>query len=453
MALENVRCLIASGQNLKAFNENNRWKSIGILENITPELFTSAGTPYPTLTQSLDHIKLLFSQIDTLEDGSIVYQSEEITQSMGVTGLEAINENDTDKLKAIVPVYIPKDQILETDKIYCYTTDTAFKPYVNGISFNKTSTHNEAVGFTLDIVYNYNEKIKYRVKVNNKEFSDWSAELDPFEKIKGEIPPSSLMLGQNTLTFEIANFDNSKVTEHIVENAITVVNDTPEIMIISADSDAFKLHFKIVDNNAQDNISYKLSITNTKFKNEILEDWSSPVSGIVDHVYYIDTSKVVVGDTNVIAIEYKDQYMDSPVKATYVFQGQYKNIVFIDEDGEYYTSDKGVILKIMDLDTIVAGQESTIRKVVLRNNNTVPITNLRLETIYRQSVKEAKLLYSKSNNPFVALESLNYGQEVFQPNQDVVFYVKLDTTIASEGVCKFDVNATADPESAGIKRY
>lgn len=440
--LTGLKCLIANGPNLLTFNSNNRWVSAGVLSDITTAMITNNGFDYTKLSTSLTEIYLNYTQTDTLTDGSIVYESEQITSDMNVS---ALVDTDDNRLKCTVPAFLPKDKLPTGYKVYAYTTTSTFAPYINGVTFSANSTHGVGIDMFIDCVYNFDAKVKYRYKINSGEYTEWSEELDPFNILTATIPVSKLSLGANSVTVEVTDaLTESKTGQLVLSEALQLTNNTPEIIIVSSDSNEFKLHFIISDADNTDLISYRLTLTNSKYTNEVLVDWTTPAVQPVEVNYYIDTSKIVVDDTNIISIDYRDDMMTEPVSSKYIFQGQYKNILFVDESGEYLTSDKGAILKILDMDHIIAGAESKIKKVTVKNNNVTPITNLVLNVDYVNPIVGAVVKLSKGDNPFVGTTALDYGSETIDVKGTKDFYIKIESETTAEGTCIFDVIANAD---------
>ena len=445
--LNDIKCIIADGQNLLTFNSNNKWENVGVLENITSDIITTRGFAYGLLNTSMSEIYLKYTLVDTLSDGSEVYESEQITSSMGVTNLEdAVSEDgSTYKLKCTVPTFIPKDALASGYKIYAYSDDTSLIPKIASTTFSPESSHRSSVLLTIKTIYNYNSQVKFRYKVNSGEFTNWSDACNPYDDLTASIPASSLSIGTNSITVQVADFsDESKVDELVVADALTVTNNTPQLIIVTKDSDSFKVRFMISDDDASDLVSYRILMTNEKFTNLVVQDWTPFAEQPLDITYYIDSSKVVVDDTNVITIEYKDDCAQTTSKSSYNFIGKYKNIVFMDESGDYLTSDLGVLLKILDFKKVMAGTESEVKKVTLSNNNTYAITNLVLDINYINQVQGASIKLSKSNNPFIPLEVIDYGTEVIEAGGTKDIYVKLESSVTSEGLCTFNVVANAD---------
>lgn len=446
--LDGVKTLAVSGSNVSTFNKNNKWVSAGIVDNITTESILSSGFEYNILSTSLTDIYLNYLSLGNLTDGTNLYQSESIIYTMNPTYLETVYD-ETDsvyKLKVTIPAFLPKDSLSSDVKYYCYTENTNFNPYIESLTFDNASIHADSTGLKIKVVYNYNEKIKYRIKINDGGWSDWSGEYNPYDDLLGSIAASSLRDGGNNVTVEVATIDELKTTTKTYENAITLTNENPQLAIITSESDSFKVKFSIMDNDVTDTIKYKLYITNSLYSKLQLQDWTDyPTDGSLP-VYYIDTSKIVVNEDNIINIEYTDGHIAENKVGSYTFTGKYSNLVFLDENGAYYTSDRGVVLKVLDINGMIAGSQSDTYKITLRNDSDSSITNLTISTIETVPIVGACVKYSKSNNPFTPSDSLDYGDQVFNIGDTLEFYVKVDSTIESSGVYVFDIYANSTPQ-------
>ena len=446
--LDGVKTLAVSGSNVSTFNKNNKWVSAGIVDNITTESILSSGFEYNILSTSLTDIYLNYLSLGNLTDGTNLYQSESIIYTMNPTYLETVYD-ETDsvyKLKVTIPAFLPKDSLSSDVKYYCYTENTNFNPYIESLTFDNVSIHANSTGLKIKVVYNYNEKIKYRIKINDGEWSDWSGEYNPYDDLLGSIAASSLRDGGNNVTVEVATIDELKTTTKTYENAITLTNENPQLAIITSESDSFKVKFSIMDNDVTDTIKYKLYMTNSLYSKLQLQDWTDyPTDGSLP-VYYIDTSKIVVNEDNIINIEYTDGHIAENKVGSYTFTGKYSNLVFLDENGAYYTSDRGVVLKVLDINGMIAGSQSDTYKITLRNDSDSSITNLTISTIETVPINGACVKYSKSNNPFTPSDSLDYGDQVFNIGDTLDFYVKVDSTIESSGVYVFDIYANSTPQ-------
>lgn len=440
--LPSVSCLIKSGTKLRTFNENNRWVDIGEFSTITPTMVKTQGVLFDKLSTPTDNIKLVWTKLQDNPDGSSVFYSEDIFKTMMVTALEAITENSIDKLKLTVSQFLPKDTLLVDDRIYCYSSDAAFAPQIVNVAFSSTIVHDANISMVIDTVYNYDSKVKYAVKINGGAYSNWTSEIDPFNKLTLPILTENLNIGDNTITIKVSNIDETKVTEKIMVNAIRVDNSQPTVTIVTADSNAFKVHFRIADTDVTDLITYKLSLVNSK-GTFVISDWSTPVVQPIETLYNIDTTNVLVDTINIIKIEYKDGYGITG-SSEYNFVGKYNNVVFTDENGDYYVTDKGVMLKLLQFEDLPAGKTSEIREINLKNSSSTDIQDLIIRIVDNTNLNGIAIQLSKTRYPFNPLESIDYGTQILKTDDTVQLFIRIDTTINAVGGCNFAITADSN---------
>lgn len=437
-----IYCLVVSSGSLKTFNQYNRWETVGSITDLTSALVLSKGFLYSNLTTSYTNIYLKYTQIQTYDDGSIVYQSEDVTATMNPISVADYTAADgTELLQVTVPPFTIKDGIASDEYIVAYSSDGTFVPLIQNVVFSSATTHKTSVGFNFDTIYNFDTKLKYRIQVNSKGYGNWSPLQDPFNKFNALISYSALDMGPNTITIQVANDIETITNSLVINSAITMENGQPSIAIISADTNNFKIHFKIIDPDS-DSVQYKITLSNSKNTSLLLSDWSILQPSAVDIIYYIDTTNVVANEINMLKIDYKDEFGTTGTY-TYTFTGQYRNIVFLDENNQYYTTDKGVLLKLLMFDKILSGAQSDVRPIKIQNNNNTAITNLIMNTHYTTNVNGVKVLLCKNNNPFIGSENLDFGDEIINIGDSKTIYVMIDSSLEAEGLCKFDIDVNA----------
>lgn len=437
-----IQCLVLSQGVLKTLNAKNRWENVGSESELSSDLITVNGFLYSDLTASKTKIYLDYTQTDTFDDGTILYESEQITSAMNAQALaDYTNEEGEELLEVTVPAFTIKDGITSNDYLLAYSEDENFVPQFINVEFGSRTTHNQAVSLTFDVLYNYNTKLKFRIRMNDGEYGNWSSLVDPYKQIVTSIPFSNLIAGANKVEIQVANDEETKTATKVIENAITVENGTPTVAIMNDSSDSFKVHFQIVDPDL-DQIRYRILITNSKYKGKVLRDWSEFISSGESVKYYIDTVDVVANEINALKIEFEDKY-GAKGTTTYSFKGEYSNLVFLDEDGNYYSDDKGNTLKLLDYLTILAGAVTDPKEITLKNNNSLPITNLIINSVKLTQATGVEVQLSKINNPFIPLTKLEYGDEVLEVGESKKFYVRIDSTIDAYELCKFNIEANA----------
>ena len=164
MALTDYKFVVVNGQNVKTFNEtSHRWEQICLLSELTSDIITKKGFAYASLSTSYSTKLLPYSVSQTLDDGTVVYETEEITKSMGVTQFDEQTIGDTDYLVCTVPTFIPKDVMSSEDKLYAYSSTSGIYPAIisaevnlpphshNGSTTNTTGQHQHGTPFNENI--------------------------------------------------------------------------------------------------------------------------------------------------------------------------------------------------------------------------------------------------------------------------------------------------------------
>lgn len=433
---------------IKTFTENNVWVTQQAPEGgITKEYIATNGLPRTKLLTSLDTIYVPMVNTKTFDTGEKLWVTEsDISTDLGITSMD-LYQPSTGGIKVLlkVPPFLPKDQLRSTDKMYYYNVEGSFPEIIN-VAFSATvlSDHKSTVKVDYNIIHNFDEKIKIRHKVNDGEFGSWSDAFYAQDTAPNSlIAPSTLKLGKNTITIEVAvDGDETRSIKKIIADAITVNNDAPNLAIVTADSDAFRAHFVITDPNIGDQVQYRIMIRNSLYTDVVLVPWTELNEAPLEIVYNIDTSKVVVGKLNALIIEYKDNF-GAGASTTYSFEGSYRNLVFTDSKGEYYTTDKGVLLKLLHLGNIYAGSKSLAFPITVKNSYGEPVTNLVVEPVV---VRDAGVEYqlSKTAEPFNPLPIISYGDEILEPGESRTFYVRGVASETAFGFGEFLLEVVGD---------
>ena len=443
--MSNFKALLLSNGALKTFNSKNEWVTVGSESSLTGDLILQQGFAYDILEHSFDKKYSELTQTEVLEDGSVVYMSGELSKDMGITAITETTIDSIPYLELTVPSFTPKDSILVNDKLVLYAETEETVMEIESVDFSSTVTHNTSVSFDVKVRYFYNKNIKMAFKVNDGEYGEYTTSVSPLTTniLSGLILANTLKIGSNDITIKIANEDESVFIEQTINGAITVTNSAPSLLFITANSDSFKCHFKIIDTD-MDKISYRVTLNNSSNEGIVIKDWSEFAAGPIEDIIYFDTNLIKVGEQNILKVEYKDSMDESNVmSATYVFEGKYKNLMFIDENGEYYTTDKGVLIKYLDFHQIIAGTVSDVKSITLRNNNAYAVDKLTLKLLVSQEAVGTNVLLSKNRSPFIGYNILEYGDEVIASGETKEFFVRVDTDVSASGICNFEIDATA----------
>src|SRR5574344_1673376 len=442
----NYYFLIKRADKVLSFNATtHRLYEVCDYSALSSDTFTTKGVLYSVLTTNYNTILLAYTETETLSDGSIVYESEEITPEMGVISLA---DNDDGYLTATVAAFTPLSLLTPTDKVLAYTSSNVQVPNIESAVISGVSNiHNEYITVTVNPIFTYTRNVKYRYKIGTGSYSGWSTiTYVPYEKFNIIIPSSELAIGNNTITVQLSSDDGLLLSETVVlTNAVTKYNNSPAILILNSESNDFHLKFALSDNDNVDKISYRLLLNNTSHTNLVIRDWTDFISQPLTVTHTIDYDNVVIDEVNTITIEYKDDFKpDTIFTAQYSFTGRYNNILFMNEAGEYYVNGKGEILKLLRFDSLYAGVTSDVRKITLKNGFASDVNNIRITSLFKETLPDFNIQLSKSNSPFSPHEELHNDNLTLKANEKLDFYMKIDSSSNSEVSIYFNLVAKVD---------
>lgn len=439
------KTLVYSNNRILTFNNNNEWISVNTsIENLTINSFLLNGFDSSVLTVPLSCV-YKDMELTSSDDSCNIFSSNDIDKVIGIKSISYEVINEQNKIKLEVPTFLPKDYISNTDKLLFYTDDPSYVPEITSVTFSSSQTHNQQVVMNVKALYLYNKNIKYRLSIGNHYVSNWSSSISVLDDISININYTDLKVGMNDIKIEISDETNTFIGTQIIKDAIILYDNAPNAIVINADSNSFKVHFMVTDIDPGDSLQYQLTLINSK-GSTVAVPWTELAISPLDIYYTFDSNLIVINEENQLKIEYKDNYGQGS-HLVYTFVGEYKNLLFVDEYHEYYTTDKGAILKLLHFNKLIAGQTSQIKKITLKNNNETAINNLSLSTSTKNSIKDIYIELSKSNNPFTPSSQLDYGQEVmgFKDNKD--FYIRIRSGIEAIGLEEFIIDAIAEPIS------
>ena len=140
-----------------------------------------------------------------------------------------------------------------------------------------------------------------------------------------------------------------------------------------------------------------------------------------------DTKFTPFGEVCPVVVQIKDTFK-AITEYTFNVTGRYKNFLFKNKDGEYFTTDKGQVLKYLDLKDIIAGQDSTPEKVTLINQTNNVIANAKLTADNGNLPANSKVELSFTDNPFEPLEVLEIP-DIMEDGDTKDFYVRVHSDI------------------------
>lgn len=228
-------------------------------------------------------------------------------------------------------------------------------PVIQNIALSPSTVHAGGATLTGLITDKEDDDIQYRISINNQEdLIPWNQLSSGSKEINTIIPVDLSPVGTNAITIEASDGDKMATPTTVY---LTRTNDNPTITgVLTGDC----LRAAVGDPEG-DAVKYRI-LVNEKVKQNWTEFMASPA--IVD--YRVSAQDVIINEQNSVIIEAQDN-MGGIGKCVFDFVGQYYNIMFMDEYGDYYSDDKGQMLKALDLGSFLIRQSSEAKPVIIKN--------------------------------------------------------------------------------------
>lgn len=152
----------------------------------------------------------------------------------------------------------------------------------------------------------------------------------------------------------------------------------------------------------------------------------------------------LIDENNILRVEFHDYWGSTDYWETQ-FIGKYYGLMFLDESGDYYSTEIGEVLKYLDFGVVIAGQTTLEQKIVLRNTYGYPVKNIKIRTNQDSFPKGMKAQLGKSEIAFEALDELIFP-DILEDGEEVEFYIRLATELGATPNTQgqFDIIVTAD---------
>lgn len=281
---------------------------------------------------------------------------------------------------------------------------------------------------------------KHRHKVElsnpNRTIKDWTQWTESNLSESISITPSMFnTINPSTLTVTVEQLDGKNIT---ATGIVSIYDTEPRIFATYLGN---RLQVQIGDDES-DKIQYKILLNGTQVYPA--EGYTPLANSPINFTRVFRSDEIKIGQLNTIDIFSKDEYgKESSAKIT--FTGEYSGLMFMDENGEYYSTEFGELLKYLDFGVVFAGQTTIPKKVRVVNKNGYTIGNLSISLDTPSIQGGTKVELSKTEEPFVHQNHIRLDGE-YQHNDEVPVYVRVVTEKEDEpqtGV--FEIHATADP--------
>ena len=228
-------------------------------------------------------------------------------------------------------------------------------PVIQNVNLSPSTIHVGSATLTGLITDKEEDDVQYRISVNNQEdIVPWTQLTAGPQEINIVIPVESSPVGTNAITIEASDGDKSAIPTIIY---LTRTNDNPTITgVLTGDC----LSATVGDPEG-DLIKYRILVNG-----KVRRDWTQFMEAPTVIEYRISTQDVILNAQNNVTIEAQDN-MGGVGNCVFDFVGQYYNIMFMDEYGDYYSDDKGQMLKALDLGSFLIRQSSEVKPVIIKN--------------------------------------------------------------------------------------
>jgi hypothetical protein len=259
-------------------------------------------------------------------------------------------------------------------------------PIVQNMSLSLSSIHDEETFLSAKMIDSEGDRIEYRVmikKANSFDFeqaipaSGW-IEVTNNTDITHALNKDYFELGTNNIKIQTRDHRGAVKDSQVLD--LQFINSAPiQVSYICTD---FNLQALINDENGDD-VAYRILINGVqKFPTEGYTAFE-PTPRLIDYSW--DSSDLIFGLNNEIILEVIDPFKGVLQLKSNVI-GTYKGLLFKDEYGNYYSTDKAEILKYIDLGQHTAGSLTTPKRVILENHTGESIGNVKIkvsdETVY-----------------------------------------------------------------------
>lgn len=284
--------------------------------------------------------------------------------------------------------------------------------------------------------------IGYRIILNDTQLYP-PADFTPMETSPVDVSFSfnrdMLKPGQNSIRLEAVS-DDGFVSRF---NFALVFTDEGPNITASMDGPNFTA---VIDDIENDAVAYRVLLNGVQiFPEDLLIEYSDVQTSPVTFKRTLRSSEVNYGVDNTIEVIAKDKF-DVVGIATLTFTGDYYGVLFVNENGDYYSTDEGIILELLDMGILMAGQTSYTVPVKVINKHSFKIQNIVLsidESLVQQGVN---VTLSKTDAPYIAEETLVYDNVTLGIGDSFIFYVQVESgTKADAGTAQWDILVSADP--------
>lgn len=158
----------------------------------------------------------------------------------------------------------------------------------------------------------------------------------------------------------------------------------------------------------------------------------------------LSNEDILIDENNTLRIEFKDYWGSIDYWQTN-FTGTYSGLLFMDETGEYYSTDIGGILQYLDFGVIIAGQTTIEQAILLKNTYGYTVDNINIRANQAGFPSGMKAQFGTNEISFEALDILSLEGQM-EDGDERTFYIRLSTQlgVTPQANGEFDIIVTAD---------
>ena len=300
---------------------------------------------------------------------------------------------------------------------------------------------------TLNITGIPKAKFKYKIEFLNTNgeviqvLKDYSTDYISLEEPLTDtikVPISLITTSVNTYNISVTVLFENKQT--VSQNKEVILYNKKPTIIGTVENNTL---FMQIGDEENDLVKYNVYMNGEKIYPEDADftGFEPPSSNVIK----LKSTDIKINQLNTITIKAEDNWGETN-SFTYEFIGEYIGLLFMDEKGEYYSTDIGDILKRLNFGQIFAGSMSDIKKVTILNNMGVDIKDL--EIIITPESKPNKLTVFYGFDIYSLVEDTQQliKNEVVKNKETVDLYLRIYPDIEFEyRNAKFEIKAQAQP--------
>ncbi len=303
-----------------------------------------------------------------------------------------------------------------------------------------SSVHKENATLSFDVTDAEKDSVQFKVSLNNVPIQPPSGDYSTLIKTPFsytiQLRNKDMRVGNNTVTLTVMDDLGAVRTTSLT---VKKVNDAVEFD--QSDVRGQTLYARLTDPNG-DMLRYQVRLNGKKIYPPDMD-----MTGLLNSPAYVNykipAEEVQFGNIHKVEIVAED---DLGMQSTWATNAliDYSGLMFTDENGAYYSTDIGEIIKLLDTGTVVAGNTTGTFKVYLKNTVGYAVKNVSLFVSQRDldAVYE-KVELSADEDPFIPRSTLEIPH--LEYGERVPFYVRINTTRQAVGGGLFDIRVVGDP--------